>query len=724
MKTSSIHQPRYAAFRTIISLALLLFLCAAPLPAQISWEQIPGPSGLGSMKFVVASDDARAIIYCGLDLGGIYRSLDSGRTWQAANSGLPRLSIGGLHVNRRGDLIAGVAGGGFWRSADAGLHWSELNAGIDPGDPAGASAAFAEDTAGRIYSTAGRWIYRYSDSAATWQRIVHPITGYATSGITLDSGGALYIGTDVSGMMRALPNNTWQPIDSGLGQNLDIYALLTDRHGRIVCGTKSGIFRLDTSAWYWQPIDNGMGATVPEVRTLQFLPDGSMVAGTSAGVYRSFDEGDSWSLANPTGPTRILHVALNATLLSDVHGFSRATFSDTVWRRSYEGMQTYTFPALIRTASGNLYTKLFSTWMALSQHGERMDTLKATDGARILGQIYALRDGRALAFVGDSLWFRSDDGGSTWAHVGSKPGRPLVGMSELPDGSIVNVAASPTSQFEISRSRDLGASWKIIGRESAIDNPLAFITVGTNHVIVSGANGIYHFSASGDTLIRDAFTPMKSMVMLFAVAPNGTLFAGETANSIGDACGLFRSLDTGRTWERVSGGLRDTNIHALLVDGTMLYIGTGDGVYRGRVNDTVWTRADDGITGTSVRCLVHAADGLIYAGTDERGLFRTTEPVAGVATNVPHAEDGTWISASPNPARSVVSVNVSLRKTGSVHVAAYTIDGRWVEDVYNGIMEPTEGTIAWHVDNLPNGLYLLKLTAGTHDETIRVVVHR
>ncbi|HVZ41995.1 MAG TPA: T9SS type A sorting domain-containing protein, partial [Candidatus Kapabacteria bacterium] len=298
------------------------------------------------------------------------------------------------------------------------------------------------------------------------------------------------------------------------------------------------------------------------------------------------------------------------------------------------------------------------------------------------------------------------------------------GLSELPDGSIVNVAASPTSQFEISHSTDLGASWKVIGKEAEIDNPLSFVTVGSNHVIVSGANAIYHFSAVGDSLIRDARTPMKNGVTSFAVAGNGALFAGETTDHFGGSCGLFRSLDTGRTWERVCSGLRDTNVQALLVDGNTLYIGTGAGVYRGSVNDTVWTPADDGIVGTSVRCLAHAGDGLIYAGTDERGLFRTTQPVAAVATIVPPAEEEAWLSASPNPARSVVSLHVSLPHAGQVHVAAYTIDGRWVEDVCNGMMAAGEGTIAWHVSDLPTGLYLLKLTSGTHEETARIAIRR
>ncbi|MBN1542141.1 hypothetical protein JW992_08320 [candidate division KSB1 bacterium] len=64
-------------------------------------------------------------LYCGTYLGGVYRSRDLGRSWKPVNDGLTNLAIHALTTdpNNPETVYAGTLGDGVWRSSNEGDTW-------------------------------------------------------------------------------------------------------------------------------------------------------------------------------------------------------------------------------------------------------------------------------------------------------------------------------------------------------------------------------------------------------------------------------------------------------------------------------------------------------------------------------------------------------------------------------------------------------------------------
>ena len=101
------------------------------------------------------------------------------------------------------------------------------------------------------------------------------------------------------------------------------------------------------------------------------------------------------------------------------------------------------------------------------------------------------------------------------------------------------------------------------------------------------------------------------------------LFAG-TSN------GVFRSTNNGSNWTAASAGLADTNVRAIMANGTTLFAGTsgfaqipGSGVFRSTDSGTNWIESSAGLpTGAGVNAF--AVEGTnLFAGTN--GVFRSKD---------------------------------------------------------------------------------------------------
>ena len=157
----------------------------APPPPPPAVKAV-GPSG-GTFTAVVIDPDDASILYVGTFGRGVYKSLDGGLNWQAANNGLENWTIQSLTIRSSdGMLFAGTYGSGIYRSSDGGLNWQPVNSPADgileklivydieiaPSQPA--TVFLSGRTQGECYSADCElfgYLYKSTDNGLTWARV-------------------------------------------------------------------------------------------------------------------------------------------------------------------------------------------------------------------------------------------------------------------------------------------------------------------------------------------------------------------------------------------------------------------------------------------------------------------------------------------------------------------------------------------------------------------------
>jgi hypothetical protein len=66
----------------------------------------------------------------------------------------------------------------------------------------------------------------------------------------------------------------------------------------------------------------------------------------------------------------------------------------------------------------------------------------------------------------------------------------------------------------------------------------------------------------------------------------------------------------------------------------------------------------------------------------------------------------------PNPFNRMIMISYTLPSAGSVHLAVYDLVGRQVAILVDGIKQSGQFTTHWKPDNLPGGVYMLRMEAG------------
>ncbi len=332
---------------------------------------VEGPANLGAMVTCLAIDPKNeSVVYAGYSEGGLFKSSDGMKTWQAIFDKELTLSIGCIAIDPANSNIVYVgtgdpnngayitAGNGIYKSTDGGKNWKNIGLSecrniakmiIDENDP---SIIFAAALGNPFEFNPHRGIYKSSDGGLTWEKKLfrsdsvgfldivvapgNPNILYASSyDRYLTASRFAYGGSNTAVYQSKDKGNTWKKMNA---------ALPSGKWGRInlaVCASSPGSIAFSyikfdsinppgTYDLGGIRLSNDLGVTwqdigIPEDR-LKVLAGfgwyfGNLVINPKniydmyilgVDLWRTVDQGASWSMAAPPWHTYEVHADKHA----------------------------------------------------------------------------------------------------------------------------------------------------------------------------------------------------------------------------------------------------------------------------------------------------------------------------------------------------------------------------------------------------------------------------
>ena len=525
--------------------------------------------------------------------------------------------------NAPGTVYAGSYGGVF-RSEDHGVTWTAASFGLD-----GAVVTHLEvdpDHPGTVYvATNGGGFQKSTDGGRNWQ--VPTRSSVTTFALAPSDPQTLYTAEEDAIVKSTDGGASWE-LGSILPGEEIIRILEVDplTPANVYAGTSTGLFRSLDGGNSFAPLP-GPGAG--SIRDLAIDPADPRIlyAATSNGVFKSADRGLTWAQAGLAGQL-LLSVAIDpaspSTLLATGFEVFRSTNAGGSWTPLFGGVVVSHAAAfdpsaastyLIGTSKG-LYrsTNGGASWLASNSGliGDFVEKL-AVDPHRPGVLFAAISESGALS--------RSVDAGASWSRVKGVSGVHAVAFA--PKTPLLLYAATNGG---ILRSQDGGSAWvrvnasETTGNHVAVDpqTPSTLYLTSFFAGVKKSVDGGITWSAAGPDV--EDFAP--GVVVIAPSAPQ-TVFAGDFQT------GLYKSTDGGATWTAVS-GLPEPFVSALAVDPTdadVVYASvSGEGIYKSTNGGTTWSFSGEGLSTLVEGIAIDPSQpSRLYATNSRKGIFRSTD---------------------------------------------------------------------------------------------------
>jgi photosystem II stability/assembly factor-like uncharacterized protein len=292
--------PRLLIFLT---LELTQFVFAQQLSSDmyqsLHWRMI-GPFRAGRTVGATGIPGKQNVFYIGVNNGGVWRSSDFGLTWVPIFDDQPTGSIGALAVAPSDPNIIYVGSGeglqrpdlsvgdGVFKSTDAGRTWKFMGLNdaqqigavlVDPRDPNKVYVAVL----GHPYGpNEQRGVFKSTDGGTSWDRILYKDENTGAIALAFDPSDPDIIYADLwAARQGPWENGSWE-------------------------GKTSGLFKSTDSGKTWHQLTKGLPGVPEGLGRVGYSIAGSdpkriyatVAAEKKAGIYRSDDGGESWTLIN------------------------------------------------------------------------------------------------------------------------------------------------------------------------------------------------------------------------------------------------------------------------------------------------------------------------------------------------------------------------------------------------------------------------------------------
>ncbi len=582
---------RIARWRWTGLLAIVASLRLAALPA---FPPAAGPPG-GSVRSVIADPLHAGRFYLGTVTGLIYRSDDHGSHWRflsrvaAYRHGVvARLAADPRHAGRLWAAVWNLngPGGGIYRSLDDGRSWQLM---LD--HHAFHALAVAPSNSHLIVAGALDGVFASQDDGLHWRRISpkfnRALINIESLAIAPNDPRVIYAGTYHLLWETFNGGHDWWQLRRGIITDSDIFAIAINplQPRQMLISACSGIFESDNGGLLFRKIQ-GIPFSARRTRALVLDPNhpGRIYAGTTQGFWETDNDGATWR--RTTSPDLIVNaIALDPRrpgrllLGTDFAGVWASNHDGTQFHPVNRGFSARSLAATAYDARRRIFYAAVNgnlRWggvFASPDEGQTWTALRR--GWPGDASVYRLlmQNRTLLAATDHGLWSYGWDGGR-WRRITPLPGTQITDAAAA--GGYL-YAATPRGLWA---SPDQGRNWQL-RREAPI--PAYHVAAGRDgRVFVAG----HHYVVASTTYGRQFVTT--------ALHVNGRVNQIVTHSGhvyVATSDGLYFSLDRGAHWALAGHGLPQQPVYSVLAHGERItaIAGNPDLVFISRNAGLSWT---------------------------------------------------------------------------------------------------------------------------------------
>ncbi len=224
---------------------------------------------------------------------------------------------------------------------------------------------------GHIYLLSLNSLHKSLDEGETWQNLGLTLYDSYNKDIAIKLDNKIYVGVDPWGRFYYSNNDglLWDTIFTNIQGMIVLF--LTNYDNILLAGTWGGLYKSSDSGYTWTQVLSTVNSEVfndiIEKDSMLFAGSVNWIGPNAGGVYRSFDQGDTWELSGMIDHgIYSFAIDIDSNLLAGVHvapfssspGIYRCTDQGIIWENIYN--QAYIGPVVV-DPFGGIYAGLSAT---------------------------------------------------------------------------------------------------------------------------------------------------------------------------------------------------------------------------------------------------------------------------------------------------------------------------------------------------------------------------